>query len=167
MRQSKYTAARLAPLVATSRSLAEVLGALKLKPTGGNYRWIAFRIRFLGLDAAHFSGKSWARGQTAETSAGVGRSGARRSRTNAEVFVENSPETCGARIARRLIRLGREYACSVCSLREWKGKPLKLHVDHLNGINNDNRLENLRFLCPNCHSQTATYCRKGRGATAR
>lgn len=167
MRRSKYTAERLEPLVAASRSVAELLSALNLKPTGGNYRWIAFRLRFLGLDTSHFVGKAWARGRTATDSAGVSRSGARRSRTNAEVFVKNSPETCGARIGRRLIRLGREYACSVCAIHEWNGKSLKLHVDHLNGISNDNRLENLRFLCPNCHSQTTTYCRKGRSTAAR
>ncbi len=40
---------------------------------------------------------------------------------------------------------------------DWRGKRLVLHVDHVNGINNDNRLPNLRFLCPNCHSQTPTF----------
>lgn len=52
------------------------------------------------------------------------------------------------------------YKCSECSITEWNGKTLALHLDHVNGIHNDNRLENLRFLCPNCHSQTPTYCGK-------
>jgi hypothetical protein len=43
---------------------------------------------------------------------------------------------------------------------EWNGQPLKLQLDHINGINDDNRLENLRFICPNCHSQTITYAGK-------
>lgn len=167
MRASKYTSDRLVPIVANARSLAEVLASLNLKPTGGNYRWIAFRIRFLQIDTAHFTGKGWARGRTGDDSESVRRGTRQRTRPDSEVFIRNSPETCGARIGRRLIRLGREYACSVCAIREWNGKPLKLHVDHLNGISNDNRLENLRFLCPNCHSQTATYCRKGRGPSAR
>jgi 5-methylcytosine-specific restriction endonuclease McrA len=42
------------------------------------------------------------------------------------------------------------------------GKPLSLHLDHKNGKNNDHRIENLRFLCPNCHSQTATYAGKNK-----
>ncbi len=50
------------------------------------------------------------------------------------------------------------YECKECHLSEWLSKPLSLHLDHINGDNKDNRLENLRFLCPNCHSQTETYC---------
>lgn len=49
------------------------------------------------------------------------------------------------------------YKCAICGCVEWQGKTLSLELDHINGLNNDNRLENLRFLCPNCHSQTSTY----------
>ena len=49
------------------------------------------------------------------------------------------------------------YKCAICGVTEWNGKTLSLELDHINGVNNDNRLENLRFLCPNCHSQTTTY----------
>jgi len=51
------------------------------------------------------------------------------------------------------------YECSICKLKDsWNNKPITLQLDHINGINNDNRLSNLRFLCPNCHSQTTTFC---------
>lgn len=50
--------------------------------------------------------------------------------------------------------------CSVCSITEWHGKPITMEMDHLNGDAGDNRLENCCLLCPNCHSQTATF--KGR-----
>lgn len=54
-----------------------------------------------------------------------------------------------------------EYKCEKCSnLGEWCGKQLILQLDHKNGVNNDNRLENLRFLCPNCHTQTETFSSK-------
>lgn len=65
-------------------------------------------------------------------------------------------------MARRLMALGRVYACEWCGLDEWRGLRLVLHVDHAHGINNDNRLPNLRFLCPNCHSQTPTYSNRRR-----
>lgn len=56
-----------------------------------------------------------------------------------------------------------DYSCRDCKLIDmYNGKPLTLHLEHINGINNDNRLENLCFLCPNCHSQTETYCGKNR-----
>jgi len=50
-----------------------------------------------------------------------------------------------------------EYKCSECGICNWNGKDIVLEIDHINGINSDNRVENLRYLCPNCHSQTSTY----------
>ena len=68
----------------------------------------------------------------------------------------------GYKIVRRLLRLGWDYHCAECGINEWRGRPLRLHLDHINGISNDNRFENLRLVCPNCHSQTDTYCGRNR-----
>src|SRR5437763_16057938 len=63
-------------------------------------------------------------------------------------------------MTKRLLRMGVRHECSQCGITHWQGMPLVLHLDHINGINNDNRIENLRLLCPNCHSQTDTYGRR-------
>lgn len=167
MRKSKYTKDLLGPVVAKSLSFAQVLRELGLKPTGGNYRNIAARMRLLGIATSHFRGMGWARGETAQTHPVVARTTRRLRRPDEEVFVENSPEIIGYRLVRRILRRGVPYACTECGISEWRGKRLRLHLDHRNGVNNDNRLENLRLLCPNCHSQTRTYCkRKVRSLTA-
>lgn len=74
------------------------------------------------------------------------------------IFTENSKIARG--VVKNFILKNKilEYECECCKLSEWLNKPLSLHLDHINGLRNDNRLENLRFLCPNCHSQTDTYC---------
>jgi 5-methylcytosine-specific restriction endonuclease McrA len=50
-----------------------------------------------------------------------------------------------------------EYKCGVCGIYSWNEQKLSLHLNHINGKNGDHRLENLRWLCPNCHSQTSNY----------
>lgn len=80
-----------------------------------------------------------------------------------EVFVENStyPRHCLKKrvLSDELLK----YECSCCGqLPVWFGKPLVLILDHINGVNNDNRIENLRFVCSNCDSQLPTYKSKNR-----
>ena len=81
-----------------------------------------------------------------------------------EILVENSSYANISRLKQRLINEGKmEYKCQKCGISEWLGNPLTLQLDHINGVNNDHRLTNLRFLCPNCHSQTNTYAGKNMG----
>ncbi len=66
-------------------------------------------------------------------------------------------------VKRRLLAAGLiQNRCDWCGLTEWRGQPLSIQLDHVNGIFDDHRLENLRMLCPNCHSQTETFGAKGR-----
>lgn len=79
---------------------------------------------------------------------------------NEKVFVENSTYS-RHRLKERIIKQKLiEYICADCgNIGEWNGKKLVLHLEHKNGKSNDHRLENLTFLCPNCHTQTETYSR--------
>lgn len=66
-------------------------------------------------------------------------------------------------VKRRLLDAGLlRNVCDGCGISEWLGAPICIQIDHRNGISNDHRLENLRMLCPNCHSQTETYAARNR-----
>lgn len=81
-----------------------------------------------------------------------------------QILVENSSYGHNANLKRRLIKSGLlKNICHECQLGDtWNGKKLTLQMDHINGISNDNRITNLRILCPNCHTQTDTYSSKNR-----
>ena len=79
---------------------------------------------------------------------------------NEEVFIENSHYS-NEMVKQRIVKQNLlEYRCVTCGVDSWQGETIVLDLDHINGDNLDNRLSNLRYLCPNCHSQTSTY--KGR-----
>ena len=81
-----------------------------------------------------------------------------RRRPDEEVFVENSDYARHNLKARILKQNLIEHRCACCGIGpEWNGKPMPLILDHINGVHNDNRLENLRFVCSNCDSQLDTY----------
>lgn len=158
-RISKMTRDDLADLVEAHTSVAQVAVALGLPDHGRAHRNLKARIEALALDTSHFRGSAWSRGETRETHPSIDRLVRKRMRPDSDVFVENAAPYNGNRITKRLLAMGVAYACAQCGINEWRGRPLTLHLDHINGINNDNRRENLRLLCPNCHSQTDTYGR--------
>lgn len=74
-----------------------------------------------------------------------------------EMFAAGRPRS-RCHLKRRLLKDGlKEEVCEQCGLSEWRGRPLRVTLHHLNGDGYDNRLDNLQFLCPNCHSQTSNY----------
>ena len=78
-----------------------------------------------------------------------------------DILVENSTYRNATKLKNRLIEEGiKEYKCERCKNIEWEGEPIPLQIHHINGIHNDNRIENIQLLCPNCHSLTDTYAGK-------
>lgn len=78
-----------------------------------------------------------------------------------DILIENSTYTSSVNLKKRLLKLGLlKNECSICKIKTWQNKSLVLQLDHINGKNNDNRIKNLRLLCPNCHSQTDNYAGK-------
>lgn len=141
--------------VRASVSLAGVQRRLGYQPSGGMHRYLTHRITLLGLDTGHFTGQGWAKGTR--------RQGGFCSRPLGEVLVSRSTYSNSARLRQRLINEGlKEPRCERCGLDAWFGEQLPLALDHINGDPCDNRLENLRILCPNCHALTDTWCGRKR-----
>lgn len=149
VRTAKYTNEELTQAVAGSISIRETLTKLGVKPSGGNYETIKRRIAELDLDTSHFRGLGWLRGQrnihTVKQSLD-------------DILVRKSTYKNTNSLKRRLLSEGIfEPVCSSCGLDTWLDQPIPLELDHINGERRDNRLENLRLLCPNCHALTETY----------
>lgn len=147
----KYNNEQLIEAVSKSFSYAQTLRSLGLAPAGANYASIKRSIAELNLDLSHWTGQGWAKNKTI---------GPRRELS--EYLIDNTlrvgPGMNSNAIRKRLIREGvKEAKCECCGITEWNGQPAPLELDHINGNHDDNRLENLRILCPNCHAQTDTY----------
>jgi hypothetical protein len=146
--QRKYTDDDLRTAVPEAFSVAQVLKAIGLRPAGGNYKTVQSRILELDLDTSHFRGQGWSRGQSITL---------RPPRPLVEVLVDGST-TRSSHLKKRLLREGlKQPICEGCGGSLWRGQPIPLELEHVNGRNTDNRLENLALLCPNCHAQTSTY----------
>lgn len=110
------------------------------------------RIKELGIDTTHFIGRKSKPQPLPRYSL-------------EEILVENSKYENIHWLKNRIINSGLlEYRCAKCGNEGfWNNQPLVLQLEHKNGVHNDHRIENLEFLCPNCHSQTSTYSGRNKG----
>lgn len=139
---------QLTNAVKLGTSISEVLKSLGFLPIGSNYNWLKKHIKRLNLSTGHFLPYKGTIGKT---------------KTTEELFLSKSPNT---HVLRKRLRKENllKYECNSCKAvsHSFYGaeKELSLHLDHVDGDPTNNKLENLRFLCPNCHSLTDTYCGK-------
>ena len=136
-----------------SNSLNHLCNNLGLKGVDGYYKKLNRIIEEYNLSTEHF-------GTIKLSNNGGGRN--KYTAMSDEEFFVKGVKRHGESIIKRLVDGGyKEYKCEGdnCGINEWNGKPLRLQVHHINGDHNDNRIENLQLLCPNCHTQTDTYAR--------
>jgi Zn finger protein HypA/HybF involved in hydrogenase expression len=141
-----YSKETLSEIVSKCSNLAQVCRAYGITSSSGNYKTIKKKIQEFNIDISHFTRKL----KKVKVSERV---------NNIEdILVENSPYQNISSLKKKILKQGlMEYKCAICGISEWLGNPLSLQLDHINGISNDHRLENLRLVCPNCHSQTETF----------
>lgn len=141
-------------LLDTSDSIVDVLRKVGLDPYNGNHKTINQRVKEEGFDTSKLK-----RNRKIASDAFMKSLGKKNTYSLDDVLVENSNYD-NKSLKNRLVSEGlMKNKCFTCGNDgEWNGEKLVLQIDHINGVNNDNRLENLRLLCPNCHSQTETFC---------
>jgi hypothetical protein len=134
--------------IAASTNWSQALRRLGLRAAGGNHRLLKAWAAAWGIPTHHF-----------RPYADVGEHLHRPARPLEDVLVEGSSYS-RARLKQRLYAAGlKARACELCGQgEEWRGRRLSLILDHVNGVHDDNRLENLRIVCPNCAATLPTHC---------
>lgn len=154
MKKNNRTEEEYRNAASKSFSIAGMCRELGLGAFGANYRKIHKAIEKYGIDISHFTGKGWNVGYVFDPTRGI-------KKDLTEILVENSSYENTNSLKLRLINEGvKDYKCERCGRTEWEGEQIPLQLHHINGVRNDNRIENLQLLCPNCHALTDNYCGK-------
>ena len=129
-------------LICESASLFEVCKKAGIVPTTGNYDTLKKIILKYHVDISHFKRSV---GETTR-------------KKEIKEYLHDGIKVNSNKLKNRLLKEGyKERICEKCGRSEWEGEPIPLELHHINGINTDNRLDNLQILCPNCHALTDNY----------
>ncbi len=135
--------------VTASTSISQALSYLGLAPRGGNYQIFKTKCELYNIDTSHFKGQNWSKGKKLPPKRPI------------SDYLENKAPIQSHKLRLRLLKDQIfEPVCSCCGNSTWMDQPIPLELDHIDGNNQNNSLENLRMLCPNCHAQTPTYRRR-------
>lgn len=149
MKTKKWTEDQLRQAAKNAKSIRQVLGLLGLRQAGGNYAQVKKYLKEYSIGTAHFSGKAWNKGMR-----GIGKP-----RISLEEILIEGSFFQSFKLKRRLFKDRiKSPQCEICG---WAEKApdgrIPLELDHINGDRTDNRIDNLRILCPNCHSLQSTH----------
>lgn len=149
MRKRSWTEKQLREATKTSRSFRKTIFKIGLRPTGGNYKQVKKYIKEYNIDISHFTGRGWNKGL----------SGRKMPRIPTKEILKRGTTFQSYKLKNRLFDEGvKKPKCELCG---WNKKSvdgrIPVELDHINGDAMDNRLKNLRILCPNCHSLQTTH----------
>lgn len=140
-------------IILESTSYAQVIKKIGKNPTAGSYKFVKKQIEIYNIDTKHFTGNAHLKGKTHDWS----------KKEPIETFLVENCLCSRTNLKRRLVKEGLlKYECCECGISNWRGNKISLQLHHLNGISNDNRIENLCLICPNCHSQTGNFTGKNK-----
>lgn len=145
----RYVKEEVEALIKECSSYAEALRKLGKSSRGGTLTNFVLMCRRWSIDTSHMTGQAHNKGKPA-----------RHRLTPHERLVMGCPtdhRVTAYKLRNALFEIGVEHKCSDCGIKEWNGQQLVLEIDHIDGQYWNNTPDNLRFLCPNCHSLTPTF----------
>ena len=142
-------------LIPKCKSYMEILRKLDLDETSkADYRFVLREVKESGLSIDHFT-PAWNKGMNAKNNPDK-----ILSRSIDDYLKDDGPKISSSKLKDKLLNSGKkDYKCECCENTEWNNKPIPLQLHHIDGNHNNNKLDNLQLLCPNCHAQTDNYCR--------
>ena len=149
----KHTKEALESVVSSSRSIAEAMRKFGITDTtGGSHVHFSKMVKKFEIRTDHLLGQ--------RANSGIHKKGGSKKKTAEELLVYHADgkRTKTKKLRRALDELGRPFECAGCGITEWRNKSLVLEIEHKDGDFQNDRPENIEYLCPNCHSQTETYC---------